>query len=206
MLDSQRLRERALQGAPGLPRADPALLPGQQSDPRRPPSTATWYVVRTRTQSAIAAAWRALQSGQSFSAVARRYSIEYPAACTRHLPRDRPRPGGRSGEPRDIAARPNVLSGPVAIPMGYYIFKVKHIAPGRPKPLSALEGQITAQLVKEREQAAVARASDQMRGAWKPKTHCSPGYVIVKCAGQQGEEAGEEPLQPRHFPLIQNFI
>jgi hypothetical protein len=207
VLDSQRLRERALAGSAPVTHAQILRYYQANRATLGVPEHRDLVLVRTRTQSAIAAAWRALHSGQSFDAVARRYSIEYPGSLHGGI-----FPGIVPGQEEAklsraiFAAHPNVLSGPVAIPMGYYIFKVKHITPGRPKPLSALEGQIRTQLAKEHEQATLQRASDQLRAAWRPKTHCSPGYVIVKCAGQQGEEAGIEPLQPRHFPLIQNFI
>jgi hypothetical protein len=207
VLDSQRLRERALAGRAHVTHAQILRYYQDNRATLGVPEHRDLVLVRTRTQPAITAAWRALHSGQSFAAVARHYSIEYPGSLHGGI-----FPGIVPGQEEAklsraiFAARPNVLSGPVGISMGYYIFKVKHITPGRPKPLSALEGQIRTQLAKEHEQAALQRASDQMRGAWRPRTHCSPSYVIVKCAGQQGEEAGKEPLQPVHFPLVQNFI
>jgi len=99
------------------------------------------------------------------------------------------------GEPRlnraMFAARPGVLTGPVATIFGYYIFEVKKIYPARYKSLSAVAASIRSQLTKQRRTRAFASFLARWRAKWTAETSCRQGFVVPGCREFDG--SGAEP-------------
>jgi foldase protein PrsA len=80
-----------------------------------------------------------------------------------------------------FAAKPNVLSGPVKITLGYYVFEVKRTYPSRQKALAQVQAHITQELPKLLYKQAFAAFVREWRARWRAKTDCQPSYVVMKC-------------------------
>jgi foldase protein PrsA len=80
-----------------------------------------------------------------------------------------------------MAAKPHVLSGPVGIFLGYYVFEVKRIIPAVQKPLAQVRDTIQQELPLMLYRQALAAFVKAWRMRWAARTDCRPGYVIANC-------------------------
>ena len=137
---------------PDLPEAQrQAPLDGRRHGARSPTTTtatsrssarrrrATCEIVLTKTQAEANAAKAAIQSGQSWSAVAKKYSIDPSKSTGGVLNGRHRRPAGHGalqGRVRGAAQHSSI--GPVKSQFGYYVFKVTKINAGH----AALAGAV----------------------------------------------------------------
>jgi hypothetical protein len=80
-----------------------------------------------------------------------------------------------------LAAKPNVLSGPVGISLGYYVFEVKRTHPSQQKTLAQVQATIKQQLPEILYKRALAAFVRGWRQRWRARTDCRPGYVVTNC-------------------------
>ncbi len=92
-----------------------------------------------------------------------------------------------------FVAKPNVLSGPVGISLGYYVFEVKRTYPPHQKTLAQAQATIRQQLPDKAYKQALVAFIKGWRVRWKAKTDCQAGYVVVKC--RQFKASGAAQLE-----------
>jgi PPIC-type PPIASE domain len=149
-------------------------------------------IVRTSTKAAAETAKRELASGESFASVVRGSSIQQPIFSNKGLVLGLV-PGMYSEKALDhaiFAARVNVLSGPVKIVLGYYVFEVKRIHPARQKTFAQVRNTIRQQLPELIYRQALATFIASWRQRWSARTDCTVGYVVPKC--RQARAANSE--------------
>jgi hypothetical protein len=156
-------------------------------------------IARTSTREEALKVKREIASGESFASAVSKIHLQQPIYSTNGLV-----PAYASGmyaEPplnnAIFAAKPNVLSGPVKIYLGYYVFEVKGILPAQQKTLAQSEAAIRSQLPGERYEQALVAFIKRWRVIWTAKTSCEPGYVVPKC--KQFKPSAELP-QPIEDP------
>lgn len=168
-------------------------------------------ILRTATEASALKAKQELQSGKSFSSVAKELSgIGQPL-------------GARNGAVSDLkpgiyqepalnnaifSAKPGRLYGPIQITAphktiapetgsGFFLFEVRRIVPERQIPLAKVKGAIAAQLAKQQKAQAVVAYTKAFKGKWRARTDCRPGYVLVPLCKQfkltKAIEAQEDP-------------
>lgn len=81
-----------------------------------------------------------------------------------------------------FAARRDVLSGPLTIKLGYYVFEVKRIRPAHLQPLADMQRSIAAKLSAEDRQRALKAFNDGFRARWTARTDCGKDYTIDLCS------------------------
>jgi foldase protein PrsA len=91
-----------------------------------------------------------------------------------------------------LAAKPNALSGPVRIFLGYYVFEVKRIIPPAQKSLAQVKDAIRQALPNMLYKRALAAFVKPWRLRWVARTDCRPGYVVINCS-QFGPPEAEDP-------------
>jgi foldase protein PrsA len=152
-----------------------------------PPSLTTLMLV-THTQASALKARAALLSGESWAAVANRYSVDSSKkvggefAVVRgqqdpnleHAAFSAPR-GRIEGPVR--ARQPAVLGGGSL----YYVFKVTGGTSGSQKPLSKVAPEIKQTLTQRGRQQSLTSFVNKYRQRWKARTRCRAGYVIPEC-------------------------
>jgi PPIC-type PPIASE domain len=79
-------------------------------------------------------------------------------------------------------AKPNVLSGPVGISLGYYVFKVTRAYPPYQKSLVQSQAAIRQQLPDQIYKQALVAFIKAWRLRWRARTACEAGYVVAKCS------------------------
>jgi hypothetical protein len=91
-----------------------------------------------------------------------------------------------------LAAKPKILTGPVKISLGYYVFEVKRIIPATQQTLAQSEAAIKATLPHSLDVEGTAAFIAAWRKKWTAKTSCQPAYVVPKCQ-QYTPPAGSTP-------------
>jgi foldase protein PrsA len=136
-------------------------------------------VVLTKTQGAANQAKAALQHGQSWKTVVKKYSVDQQSKLTDGLLAGVVK--GQEDKALDsaaFAAPTGKLLGPIKGQFGYYVFQVKKIAAGTTQSLANATLAIRQQLVAQKQQTAV---NDYVKGfskKWKAKTDCRKGYTV----------------------------
>lgn len=152
-------------------------------------------IIRTASRAAAIDVKREIESGKSFASVVKQIKLAQPIFSHQALVRGL-RPGLYSEKPLDRAiftARPNALSGPVKIYLGYYIFEVKKTLAPKEQSLAEVRAAIASKLPEERKQQATARFIKAWRARWIAKTTCRQGYIINKCSEYKDRTAAEDP-------------
>lgn len=92
-----------------------------------------------------------------------------------------------------FAVKPNVLSGPVGISLGYYVFEVKRTYPPHQKTLAQVQAVIRQKLPNILYKQALLAFVREWRKRWTARTDCQAGYVVAKC--RQFKASNATPLE-----------
>jgi foldase protein PrsA len=146
------------------------------------PEKRTIAIILTKTEAQAKAAKQEIESGKSFASVAKADSID---------PTSKTNGGvivgvvkGQEEAALDSAiftAKPNVLSGPVKTPFGYYIYEVKSVSKGSQQTLAQAQASIKQQLTSTKQSTALTSFVSGFKKKWTAKTVCRSGYVVMDC-------------------------
>jgi foldase protein PrsA len=161
------------------------------------PATRNIRIVLTKTQSQALTAQSALRKGQSWDAVAKKYSIDPTTKNTGGL-----LAGVRKGQEDQaldsaaFAAPLNKLLGPVKGQFGYYIFEVTKIT----KPTQLTLAQATPQIKSTLTQQLAANSQSSLdklvRSHWLSRTSCQSAYAMTDCNGYKAPSTTTTPVPP----------
>jgi foldase protein PrsA len=139
-------------------------------------------IILTKTEAQAQKAKQEIQSGKSFQSVAKRVSIDPTSKSNGgKLPGVVKGQEEKSLDAAVFSAKPNVLTGPVKTPFGYYIFEVQTITPGSQQSLKQAEASIKSQLTATQQQSALSKFVKEFKKKWMSKTDCRSGYVVTDC-------------------------
>ena len=139
-------------------------------------------IVLTKTAAEAKKAKKALESGQSFSTVAKKYSIDQTSKANGGK-----LPGVAKGQQEkafDTAifnAKLNQLTGPVKTQFGYYIFKVAKITAAKQQSLDQSKASIKQILSSGGSQKALQQFGKDYSKRYKAKTDCKKAYAVPDC-------------------------
>lgn len=147
-------------------------------------------IVLTKTQAQANAAKQALASGQSWTAVAKRYSID-PATKDHGGVLNNVSEGqtDQALQAAAFSAPLNKVVGPVQGQFGYYVVEVTKIRPGNQKSLAQVTSQIKQTLQSQAQSAAQSKVNSQAKKDWLSKTHCRSEYAISQCSGYKAPKS-----------------
>jgi len=163
------------------------------------PAVRKTLMLVTHSLASVLKARAELASGQSWSTVAKRWSVDSSAQI-----------GGAfavvEGQQSPalqravFAAERGRIVGPVKAPpeagapvATYYLFEVTGARPGSPQPLSEVATQIKQTLTQQLQQQAWASFSSAYEKRWTARTLCAPGYVVAVCRNYAATTSGREP-------------
>lgn len=139
-------------------------------------------LVLTKTEQEANEAKKEIESGKSWSEVAKSRSIDPVSKAKGGLLKEVVRGQESKTLSEAIFAAPlNQLSGPVKTPFGYYIYEVKSVTKGTSKPLSKEHQRIKEQLSVAKQQKALAKFVKEFKEHWKSQTECREGFVVPNC-------------------------
>ncbi len=139
-------------------------------------------LVLTKKAAQANAAKKALASGQTFTAVAKKFSIDQ--ASKNHGGVLLAVAKGQQEKALDAAvfsAPKGALRGPVKTQFGFYVFKVQKITPASQQSLKDATATIKQLLASQNQQKALDAFVKDFRDKWMKKTNCAKDYVTQDC-------------------------
>jgi foldase protein PrsA len=139
-------------------------------------------IVLTKTQAKATTAKAALQGGQSFKAVAKKFSIDQASKNQGGVLLAVAK--GQQEKALDtavFAAAKGKLTGPVKTQFGWYVFEVTKITAASQQSLKDATPTIKQLLASQNQQKALDAFVKDFRDKWKGKTDCRKEYVTPDC-------------------------
>jgi foldase protein PrsA len=179
---SQKIQKKIIKDKPKVSQAEVQKYFNENKSKYGTPEHRSVQMILTKDEAAAKAAIKEIQSGQNFSAVAKKVSID---------PTTRAK-GGQLGEvvkgqneahldAAVFAAKTGQLGGPVKSPFGYYVYEVTGIKPGTQPPLSKVEATIKQTLITQQQQKNLSSFIKNFKKKWQGKADCRTGYVVANC-------------------------
>ena len=151
----------------------------------------------TKTQAQALAAKKALESGQSWTAVAKKYSID---------PTTKNKGGVLTGVTKrqqdatlansSFAAPVNKLMGPVKTQFGYYVIEVTKINPSTQRSLAQSTPLIKTQLSSQQQTSAQTAVENKAKKDWLSQTTCRAQYAMSDCKGYKAPKSATTTTPP----------
>jgi foldase protein PrsA len=139
-------------------------------------------VVLTKTKAKADQAKQAIDGGQSFKDVAKKYSID-PTSKSQggKLPDVAKGQQEKALDTPVFAAAKGKVMGPVKTQFGWYVFQVTKITPASQQSLAQASDTIRNLLKSQRQQKALDDFVKDFRQKYKDKTTCASDYRVAEC-------------------------
>jgi foldase protein PrsA len=148
------------------------------------PESRDLRIVLTKSSSSASAALSALKKHQSWTTVAKKYSIDSATKDKGGLLTNITRgQEDQSLEKAAFSAPANKLEGPIKSPFGYYIVEVTKITSAKQESLSQANSAIKQTLTLQSQSNAQNVVDKRARQAYLKQTFCRSGYAMVDCSG-----------------------
>jgi foldase protein PrsA len=141
-------------------------------------------IVLAKTKAQALAAKAALAGGQSWSAVAKKYSIDPTSKSTGGLLTNVQK--GQEDHALDTAAfsaPSGKLLGPVQGQFGFYVFEVVKITKSTQQTLAQASPTIRQTLTSQQQTTAQTAVDNTAKTHWLAQTKCRSGYAMADCKG-----------------------
>jgi foldase protein PrsA len=148
------------------------------------PESRDMRIVLAKTAAQADAAKKALQSGQSWNTVARKYSTDPTTKNTGGLLTNVTQGQQDAALTQAAFSAPlNTLLGPVKGQFGYYVLEVTKITPATHQTLAQATPTIRSNLTNSQQQNAQALVASQAKKDWLSQTTCASQYAMADCSG-----------------------
>ncbi len=161
------------------------------------PETRDIRIIRTNTAAAAQAAKKALTSGQSWAAVAKKYSVDSATKNSGGLLKGVTK--GQEEKALDtaaFAAATNKVIGPIHGTFGYYVFEVTTIKKSTQQSLAQATPLIKQILQGQAQSNAQTAVDNQVKKNWLSKTKCRSAYAMADCSGYKPPKTTSTPTAP----------
>ena len=154
-------------------------------------------IVLTKDKAKAAQAKKALDSGQSWKSVAKKYSVDQASKS-----KGGALPGVAKGQQEPdfdkaiFAAKKGKLTGPVKTQFGWYVFEVTKVTPSKQQTLEESKTSIKQILASQNQQTALKKFGDDYRNRYKKETDCRKGYVVDDCKNAPKKKATTTTAPP----------
>ncbi len=139
-------------------------------------------IVLTKTSAKARQAQKALEHGQSFSKVAKKYSIDQTSKANGgKLPGVAKGQQEKAFDTAIFGAKLKKLTGPVKTQFGYYVFEVTKITPAKQQSLEQSKASIKQILSSDGSQKALQQFGKDYSKRYKAKTDCKKAYAVPDC-------------------------
>ncbi len=151
-------------------------------------------VVLTKTEAKAEQAKRALESGQPWKAVVKRYSIDEASKSQNGLlPAVTEGQQEKAFDTAIFAAQRNETEGPVKTQFGWYVFEVEKVTKASQQSLEQSKDTIRNLLRSQREQKALDEFIKSFREDYKDETECADDFRVAECANAPKDEGDTGP-------------
>jgi foldase protein PrsA len=147
-------------------------------------ATRSLKLVLASSQKNAVAAKKALDSGQSWATVVKKYSTDPTTKSTGGVLNNVNKQQVESALATAAFSAPaNKLVGPVKGQFGYYVFEVTKINNGTQQSLAEATAQIKQQLQSTAQTQAQTAVDNQAKKDWLSQTTCRAAYAMADCKG-----------------------
>jgi foldase protein PrsA len=160
-------------------------------------------IVLTKTKGKAEQAKSALESGEPFKKVAKRFSIDDASkAQGGKLPAVAKGQQEKAFDSAIFGADKGKITGPVKTQFGFYVFKVDKVNAASQQTLAQAKETIKQVLASQNQQKALDTFVKGFRKKWKAQTDCRKGFVTQDCKNAPKPTptptpaGGGQPVQP----------
>jgi foldase protein PrsA len=152
------------------------------------------FIVLTKTQAQAEKAKKEIESGKSFSSVAKKSSIDpVSKAAGGSLPGVVKGQQEKALDAAVFSAKLNVLGGPLKTPFGYYIYEVKQMLPPSQQTLAQAQSSIQQQITAQSQQKSLSEFVKNFRKKWTARTECRSQYLVMDCKSYKAPKTPSLP-------------
>jgi foldase protein PrsA len=204
---SNKIREKVTKGKDKVSDAEIKTYYDKNKTRFAQPERRDLRIVLTKTKAKADEAKAALDGGQSFSKVAKKFSIDQASkAQGGKLPAVAKGQQEKSLDDAVFKASKGQLTGPVKTQFGYYVFEVTKVTEASQQTLAQAKETIKQLLASQNQQKALDKFVKDFRKKWKERTECREGYVTQDCKNAPKPKPtpspapGAVPGQPQGAP------
>jgi foldase protein PrsA len=180
---SNKIREKVTKGKDQV--SDAAIKKYYDENKQRfaQPERRDLLVVLTKTKAKADQARSAIEGGQAWKQVSKKFSIDQASkAQGGKLAAVAKGQQEKSLDDAVFKAAKNELTGPVKTQFGYYVFKVTKVTPASQQTLEQAKTTIKQLLASQQQQKSLDAFVKDFRSKWKDKTECRDNYVTQDCS------------------------
>ena len=179
---SNKIRDKVTKGKDKVTDAQIAAFYNKNKARFAQPERRDMRIVLTKDKAKAEKAKKAIESGQSFKSVAKKYSIDQASkAQGGKLPAVANGQQEKALDTAIFAADKGKLVGPVKTQFGYYVFEVTKINKATQQTLDQAKATIKQTLASQNQQKSLDSFVKSFRKRWKAKTDCRDGYRTQDC-------------------------
>jgi foldase protein PrsA len=179
---SNKIRDKVTKGKDKVTDAQIAAFYNKNKARFAQPERRDLRIVLTKDKAKAEKAKKAIESGQSFKSVAKKYSIDQASkAQGGKLPAVAKGQQEKALDTAIFAADKGKLVGPVKTQFGYYVFEVTKINKATQQSLDQAKATIKQTLASQNQQKSLDSFVKSFRKRWKAKTDCRDAYATQDC-------------------------
>jgi len=198
---SNKIRDKITKGKDKVPDPEAKAFYDKNKARFAMPERRDLRIVLTKGEAKAKQAKRALDGGDSFSKVAKRFSIDQASKA-----QGGKLPGVAKGQQEKaldeaiFKASKGKVTGPVKTQFGYYVFEVTKVTPASQQTFEQAKPTITQTLASQNQQKALDTFVKSFRKRWREKTDCRKGYTTSDCKNGPKETPTPDPAQQQQAP------
>jgi foldase protein PrsA len=190
----QKLTAKITQSAKKVSEEDISQYYDKNKERFAQPERRDLLVVLTKTEEKANQAKAALEDGDSFKQVAKKYSIdEASKAQGGKLPAITQGQQEKAFDEAIFSAKKGEVTGPVKTQFGWYVFEVNKISPASQQTLEESKEAIRNLLRSQGQQQALDKWIKNFREEYKDKTDCADDFRIAECSNAPKEKTDTGP-------------
>ena len=179
---SNKIREKVTKGEDKVTDAQIEAYYNKNKERFAQPERRDLRIVLTKGEAKAKQAKQALEDGDSFKEVAKKYSIDQASkAQGGKLPAVAKGQQEKALDTAIFKAKKGELVGPVKTQFGYYVFEVGKVTPASQQTLAQAKATIKQTLASQNQQKALDKFVKSFRKRWKEKTDCAAEFRTQDC-------------------------
>ncbi|MGH2946172.1 MAG: peptidyl-prolyl cis-trans isomerase [Solirubrobacteraceae bacterium] len=203
---SNKIRDKVVEGRTKVTDAQIKDFYDKNKERFAQPERRDLRIVLTKGRAKAQQAKAALGGGDSWKAVAKRFSIdEASKSQAGKLPAQAEGTLEKALDEAVFAADRGEVTGPVKTQFGHYVFEVEKVQKASQQTLEQAKETIRQTLQSQNQQKALDKFVEDFRKKWKERTECREGFVTQDCKGAPEPTptptpGGAVPQQPAPQP------
>jgi foldase protein PrsA len=194
---SNKIREKVTKGKDQVSDAQITAYYNKNKQRFAQPERRDLRIVLTKGKAKAKQAKAAIEGGQPFKKVAKKYSIDQASkAQGGKLPAVAKGQQEKALDTAIFNAKKGELTGPVKTQFGYYVFEVLKVTKASQQTLAQAKPTIKQTLASQNQQKALDKFVKSFRKRWKAKTDCAAGYRTQDCKNAPKATPTPTPTAP----------